>query len=92
MTDSRDDQCAMWQCKAGTLPHMPHCYAHVPRYEIPPYEEIECPECGKTGGHGTLSDSMYYCRDDDCKELFDPRRLDYLRKLRKEPERWGKST
>ncbi len=81
MSDS--DECASFQCEADTLPHMAHCYEHVARYEIPPYDEIECPACGKTGGHGTLSDNMYYCRDDDCGELFDPRRTEYLESLRR---------
>lgn len=70
--------CTTFECTADRLPHMVHCYEHVPRYEIPPYDEIECPHCSATGGHGTLSDDRYYCGNDSCGELFDPRRTDYL--------------
>ena len=76
MSDRRT--CATWRCTAECLPHMQSCFEHVPRYEIPPYDTIECPACGKIGDHGTLSDSMYYCGDEACRELFDPRRTDYL--------------
>lgn len=65
--------CAEWRCDDDTLPHMEFCYDHVPRYEIPPHDELECPNCGATGPHGTLSDSTYYCKE--CDELFDPRRF-----------------
>lgn len=77
MSDT-NKECTTFECTADRLPHMVHCYEHVPRYEIPPYDEIECPHCGATGGHGTLSDSRYYCGNDSCGELFDPRRTDYL--------------
>lgn len=71
-------ECATYGCGAAPLPHMSHCYEHVARYEIPPHDEIECPSCGRTGPHGTLSDDRYYCLDDGCGEVFDPRRTEYL--------------
>ena len=76
------DTCAKYGCEVAPLPHMAHCYDHVARYEIPPHEELECPACGRTGPHGTLSDDRYYCKTDDCGETFDPRRTEYLEDLR----------
>ena len=76
------DTCAKFRCEAECLPHMAFCYDHVPRYEIPPHDEIECPACGRTGPHGTIHDDMYYCIDDECGEMFDPRRTGYLESIR----------
>ncbi len=84
--ENTSEQCATWGCEAEPLPHMASCYEHVAPYEIPPYDEIECPECGKTGGHGTIHDDLYYCKNDDCGASFDPRRTDYLRTLRSDTE------
>jgi len=67
-------ECAKWRCDSQTLPRMALCHTHTPRYEIPPHSELECPACGH-GEIGTIHDSLYYCRRDECGELLDPRRL-----------------
>lgn len=66
-------ECAVWTCGDSPLPHMTTCYDHTSRYEIPDHEDIQCPDCGNTGNHGTIHDSLYYCRE--CGEHFDPRRF-----------------
>jgi len=49
---------------------------HTPRYEIKPYEEVECSNCGTHGGHTTIHDDLYICTE--CNTAFDPRRTEYL--------------
>jgi len=76
-------ECVTYRCNAERLPHVSFCYEHVPRYEIP--NGVSCPECGSTD-YGTIHDDMYYCRNEsECGELFDPRRTDYLERLRAKP-------
>lgn len=72
---SESKECAAWRCESERLPNVSFCHAHLPRYEIPPHDELECPECGETGQHGTIHDGLYYCREDDCGGFFDPRRF-----------------
>jgi len=77
---SSTGDCCTYDCDTPHLPHVSFCYEHIPRYTIPPYDEIECPDCGAVGGHGTIHDDMYYCNE--CDGVFDPRDTRYLDKQR----------
>lgn len=62
--------CSKWKCDNRIRWDADSCYEH-PTPEWPKgYDEIECPECGKRGGHGTISDTSYYCKE--CDAGFNP--------------------